>query len=330
MGETSGTAIVMHRYGAPEVLHLESVRLPVLLPNEIRVRALASAVNHSDLEIRAGNWPIRRPDPFPYIPGLEVTGEVVEVGHSVSEFLIGDRIITMMQGLGGVRAERPGGYAEYVTICAAAAAPIGQKIDPLGIAALGLASVTAFEGLRRIGDLKGRRVLVTGAAGGVGSTAVAIAKAQGAQVVGLLSSPEHDGYVRSLGAVETHTSADALRGSLGVESFDGVLDTVAGASFGAYVSALRPGSALSLVGAVGGNTVTFDAYHLLEVTLTGYSSESLDGSSLRRAIGHISRLLIEGVLRPPAITSFPLREANAAHAALERHEIRGRVLLVPH
>src|SRR2546423_8543214 len=103
------TAIVMRRYGAPEVLAIESVPFVPLMSDEIRVRSIASAVNHSDLEIRAGNWPILRPNPFPYTPGLEVVGEVVEIGAAVSEFRIGDRVITMMQGLGGVRPQRPGG-----------------------------------------------------------------------------------------------------------------------------------------------------------------------------------------------------------------------------
>jgi NADPH2:quinone reductase len=163
-----GAAIVMRQYGGPEVLCLERVPLVALRPDEIRVRSIASAVNHSDLEIRAGNWSILRPNPFPYTPGLEVLGEVVEIGGDVSEFRIGDRIITMMQGLGGVRAQRPGGYAEYVVVQASTVAPIAREVDPLDTAALGLASVTAFEGLRRIGDLKDRRIAVTGAAGGVG------------------------------------------------------------------------------------------------------------------------------------------------------------------
>ncbi|HTV36943.1 MAG TPA: hypothetical protein VMF12_10990, partial [Xanthobacteraceae bacterium] len=71
-----GAAIVMRQYGGTDVLRLESVALSPLLPDEIRIRSLASAVNHSDLEIRAGNWPILKPDPFPYTPGLEVVGDV--------------------------------------------------------------------------------------------------------------------------------------------------------------------------------------------------------------------------------------------------------------
>jgi len=195
--ELQGTAIVMRRYGGPDVLRPEIVASPSLRLDEIRIRSIGSAVNHSDLEIRAGNWPILTAGPFPYTPGLEVVGEVVDVGAAVPDIRVGDRVITMMQGLGGVRPRRPGGYAEYVTVAASAAATLSASVDPLDMAALGLGSVTAFEGLRKIGDLKDRRIAVTGAAGGVGSAAVAIARALGAEVIGIVSRPEHAEYVRS-------------------------------------------------------------------------------------------------------------------------------------
>jgi len=320
-----GGAIVMRQYGGPDVLHFETVPLAALQPDEIRLRGIASAINHSDLEIRAGNWPIRRAEPFPYTPGLEVVGEVA----GVSAFRVGDRAITMMQGLGGVRALRPGGYAEYVVVGASAAATVAADADPLAMAALGLASVTAFVGLQKIGGLANRRIAVTGAAGGVGSAGVAIAKAQGAEVIGIVSRAQHAEYVRSLGAVETLTAQDIANGALGSETIDGLLDTVAGKSFAAYVTALRPGGVLSLVGAVGGSDVSFDAFRLVDVTLTGYSTESLDGPSLQHAIDAISEWLRSGVIVAPSRTLFALREAAAAHSALEEHRMQGRVLLVP-
>ena len=324
-----GGAIVMRQYGGPDVLHFETVPLAALQPDEIRLRGIASAINHSDLEIRAGNWPIRRAEPFPYTPGLEVVGEVVEVGSGVSAFRVGDRAITMMQGLGGVRALRPGGYAEYVVVGASAAATVAADADPLAMAALGLASVTAFVGLQKIGGLANRRIAVTGAAGGVGSAGVAIAKAQGAEVIGIVSRAQHADYVRSLGAVETLTAQDIANGALGSETIDGLLDTVAGKSFAAYVTALRPGGVLSLVGAVGGSDVLFDSFRLVDVTLTGYSTESLDGPSLQHAIDAISEWLRSGAIVAPSRTLFALREAAAAHSALEQHRMQGRVLLVP-
>jgi NADPH:quinone reductase len=93
--------------------------------------------------------------------------------------------------------------------------------------------------------------------------------------------------------------------------------------------ALRPAGVLSLVGAVGGSDVSFDAYQLLQVTLTGYVSDTLDGAALRRAIGSISGWVSRSVIRAPVRSVFPLGEAAAAHAKLERHLVQGRVLLVP-
>lgn len=322
-------AIVMRQYGLPAVLRLETVALPPLQPGDIRLRAIASAINHSDLEIRTGNWPVRGSNPFPYVPGLEVVGEVVETGAGVTAFKPGDRAITMMQGLGGVRAERPGGYAEHVTVAAEAAAPVPGDLDPLDLAALGLAAVTAHEGLLKIGTLAGRRVGITGAAGGVGSAAVAIARAMGAEVVATVSRGPQADYVRGLGASQVFTPEQVARGALGEESLDGVLDSVAGAGFPALVAALRPGGTLSAVGAVAGNAVALDAYRLLLVTLTGYGSEVLDGPGLRRAMAAIGGWLRAGKLRAPARTLFALKDAARAHELLEGHGVQGRLLLAP-
>jgi NADPH2:quinone reductase len=107
------------------------------------------------------------------------------------------------------------------------------------------------------------------------------------------------------------------------------LDTVGGKSFGSHVEALRPGGVLSLVGAVGGSGVSFDAYRLLEITLTGYASDALDGAALRRAIGFMSGWLSKGAMRAPARSVFPSADAAAAHAKLEQRAIQGRVVLIP-
>src|SRR5262245_44111038 len=109
-------AVVMRAFGGPDVLRIENVDVPALAPGDVRIRMVAAAVNHSDLEVRTGAWAIRRADPFPYVPGLEVVGDVTEVGAAVTTVRPGERVITMMQGLGGVRSERPGGYQELVTV----------------------------------------------------------------------------------------------------------------------------------------------------------------------------------------------------------------------
>ncbi len=324
-------AIQMRSYGPPAVLTGVEVILPPLGPNEVRIRTIAAAVNHTDLKIRAGIWPLGKADPFPYVPGVEVIGDVDDVGASAGDIRKGDRVITMMQGLGGVRAERPGGYAEYVTVAADAVAGVPSGIDPYDMAAIGLVGVTAYEGLRRIGPLAGKRILVTGAAGGIGSAATAIARAQNASVLGLVSRPVQIDDVRALGANEVIVVPKGeVPTSLQPESLDGVLDAVGGGLFGPCVEALRRNGVLSLVGAVAGSEVRFDAWSLIRpVTLTGYSSETLDGPALRNAVTALADWLVRGAIKPPARTHFPLAQAARAHALLECGGVTGRVLLVP-
>ena len=322
-------AVVMRAYGAPEVLAWESVPTLPLGPREVRIATVAAAVNHTDLEIRAGRWPVRRPAPFPYVPGVEVVGTVEAVGAAVGEWAPGQAVITMMLGLGGVRAERDGGHAERVTVDADAIAAVPAGVDLVDMAAVGLGGVTAFAGLRRLGGLDGRRVLVTGAAGGVGSAAVAIARALGATVTALVARPEHADYVRALGADAVVVAPRGSVPALAPKSVDGVLESVGGAAFPACVAALRPGGTLSLVGAVGGGDVALDAWRLIEpLTLTGWSSESLDGATLRAAIARLAGWLQTGAIRAPERRTFALRDAAAAHRFLEQGGVRGRVLLV--
>jgi NADPH2:quinone reductase len=325
-----GRAIQIRRYGPPEVLTWSEVALLPLAPRELRIRVLAAAVNHTDLEIRSGNWPVRRPEPFPYVPGVEVVGVIEELGGEVQEWTLGQTVITMMQGLGGVRAERPGGYAEFVTIDADAAAAIPNGVNPIEMAALGLAGVTAYQGLTKIGTLENRRILVTGAAGGVGSAATAIARARGARPVGLISREEQRDHVLRLGADEVIVSARGHTPYLEPESVDGVLDTLAGALFRACVSALRSGGVLSLVGAMAGTEVGFDAWELIRpVTLTGYSTETLDGPTLRLAVVALSELLLNKAIRSPEYRMMPLSQAANAHQLLEQGAVTGRLLLTP-
>jgi len=297
-------AIVMRKTGGPEVLVLEERVLAPLESGELRIRSLASAVNHSDLEIRAGNWNIRREPKLPYVPGLEVVGEVVEVASDVDSLRVRDLAWTMMQGLGGVRAERDGGYAEMVTVSASAVAKLPPGIDPVAFAAVGLAGVTAYQGLATLGNLKGSTLVVTGSSGGVGALAALIGRAAGATVV----------------------PVDRTSPAPPPKSADAVFDVVAGALFPALIASLRHGGRYCVVGAMGGGDVKLDVWSLLDgLILTGYSTEDLDGSALRSA----TQGLLELALPPLEATVLPLAEAARAHALLESRQVRGRVVLVP-
>jgi NADPH:quinone reductase len=295
-------AVVMRRVGGPEVLAIEEVELAPLADGEVRIRSLASAINHSDLEIRAGNWPILREPKFPHVPGLEVVGEVVE--SNADDVRVGDRVWTMMQGLGGVRSERDGGYAEHVTVSGASVAVVPKERDPTELAALGLAALTAYEGLARIAPIENSTVAITGASGGVGSVAMEIAKAMRASAV----------------------IAVGRETELAPQSVDAILDAVAGPLFPRLIRALKYRGRYCLVGAIAGGDVAFDAWALLgALTLTGYSSEDLDGTALRAAT---SRIFALNLPAPPHAV-MKLSDAARAHAMLERRELKGRVVLVP-
>jgi NADPH2:quinone reductase len=301
---TTSRAIVMRSLGGPEVLRIEDVQLAPLASGEVRLRALASAVNHSDLDIRVGYSKIRRAEPFPYVPGLEVVGEVVEVAPDVESFSVGERAWTTMQGLGGVRAVRDGGYAETVTVSASVLAPLPPEVDAVNFAAVGLAGVTALEAMRRLGDIHGKTLIVTGSTGGVGAVAVQIGRHLGAQVVAL-----------------DRTSGPPQPGSA-----DGILDVVGGSMFPHLVNALRPHARYCAIGAAASADVTFDLWSLLDGrSLTGYSSEDLDGEALRLA----TRELLVMNLPAHATTVMPLGDAARAHELLESRAVRGRIVLVP-
>jgi NADPH2:quinone reductase len=175
-------------------------------------------------------------------------------------------------------------------------------------------------------------LVVTGAGGGVGSAAVALGAFAGARVHAIVSRKEQEDYAARLGASEVTAarSGAELLPHLAPWSVDCVLDAVAGSLFPVLVKALVARGRYSIVGAVAGGDVGFDVWHLTHgVVLTGYSSEELDGPSLARSSSAIARAMRDKTLPPPARTVVPLAEAARAHEMLERHEITGRVILVP-
>jgi NADPH2:quinone reductase len=325
------TAVVMDAYGGPAVLEAREVAAAPLGAGEIVVRTVAAAVNRADVEIRSGNWPIEKPDPFPYTPGLEVIGDVIDAALDVTEPLIGARVVTMMQRLGGIYGERPGGYAEFVRVPAGHVAEVPTDLDPFALAALGLAGVTALEGLRRLDLAPGQHVVVLGASGGVGSAAVGLAAAKGAHVIAVLPTRAKEDYVRGLGAAQCVSLAEGrLVDQVGARTVDAVLETVGEATFRDSVASLRRGGRLCLVGALSGPTLRLVAWDLMQdLLVTGYSSENLTGPALREDIAALVKAYRSGGVRAPNVTTFPLRLASEAHRAMEEGRLTGRALLVP-
>ncbi|MDH5292855.1 MAG: NAD(P)-dependent alcohol dehydrogenase [Acidimicrobiia bacterium] len=218
-------ALVQDRYGSPDVLELRSVDRPAPGPDQVLIRVVSSCINPADWHRVTGTPIIARPGfgssygwrrPKNAIPGCDVAGVVETVGTGVTDFAPGDRVFAEI----GV-----GGFAEYALAPARALARIPDSVTFAQAASIPVAGLTALQGLRDQGAVAASsRVLVIGASGGVGTFAVQIAKAMGAEVTAVCSTAKTD-LVRSLGAdhVIDYTEQDYLETA---ERFDVVLDNV--------------------------------------------------------------------------------------------------------
>lgn len=321
----------MTKYGPPSVLEWVETEPRPLDPYEVRLDVLAAPVNRADIEIRSGTWPIRADAPWPYTPGLEFVGTVTETGGEVDGFAPGDRAITMMQKMAGIHGLRPGGYQESVVVPGDTLAALDEAVDPVEMAALGLAAVTALEGVQRLQVEANDRVVVHGATGGIGSNAVQLVDAFGGAAIATTRRAEAASYLRGLGTTEVvDLSASGLVDTLGRDSVDAVFETVGQATFAESAAVLARHGRLCCVGAASGAELSLSAWDLLqELHLTGYSTENLTADQLRTDVAVLTNMLQSGDIEPPPFERIPFSEAATAHRRMEAGAHRGRLLLAP-
>lgn len=302
------SAVRINAFGGTEVLQLEHVPLPVAGPGEMLVRVHAAAVNPVDTQIRAGPSGFAR---LPYTPGFDLSGVVVEVGAGVTRFTPGDDVFAMLD------LRRGGAYAEYTIVREVEAARKPVAVSHAEAASLPLVALTAWQALFETADLQpGQSVLIHAGAGGVGTSAVQLAKWRGAHVITTASERNHD-FLRSLGAdvvidYSTERFEDRAQG------VDVVLDPIGGETQVRSLATLRDGGILvSLVGLVpatrspGGNVRTRSIL------------VRPDTAQLER----IAALVDAGDLRPIVSHSMPLDRVADAHRQSETGRTRGKIVL---
>ena len=318
-------AIVGEEYGGPEVLELRDVDVPALHPDGVLVRVRASSVNPYDWHVMRGlprlvRLSEGRSRPKQPIRGVDVSGVVEAVGENVTAFRPGDEVF-------GAKA---GALAEYV--CAGpknvlAAKPAGLTFEQA--AAIPLAGVTALQALRDKGRLEaGQRVLVNGAAGGVGTFAVQIAKALGADVTGVCSTRNVD-LVTSIGAdrVLDYAEVDFARSG---ERYDLVLDNVGNRSLSDLRRALTPHGALVVVGGGGGNWIGPMMLPLRAAMLSPFVGQRLLPFLAKHTQDDLlvlKELAETGKIVPVIDRTYPLAEAAEAIRYLETGHARGKVVV---
>lgn len=324
-------AIRVSEYGGPEVLEAVDVPVPDPDPDEVRIDVRAVGVNFADVEKRRGNYP-DGPEP-PYRPGLEVAGVVAESG-SDADPAIGDRVAALVSG---------GGYAETAVAPTDAVVPVPDALSFPEAAALPVQYLTAHNALFGWGGLENcdgegdesERVLVTAAAGGVGTAAVQLAARAGVTVVGVASTDEKRALVRELGA-DHAVGYDDLPDAV-AERVDGVdlaLEGVGGRVFTDVIEALSPGGRVVTYGMASGRVPTVATPRLFfeNKSVIGYHLEEARSRTPERVFSAVPSLLAAleaGDVEIVVDETIPLADAGLAHDRLEGRESTGKVVLVP-
>lgn len=293
-------------------LELRDVSEPVAGTGQTVVEVRAAGVNYADVLIREGRYP--QPPPLPYVPGSEVAGTTAD----------GRRVV------GFVRVEG-GGYAEKVAVEDDWLFDLPARASFEQGAAFVLAYLTAWIPLTRQVVLRpGARVLVTAAAGGVGSAGVQLAASLGAHVVGAVGSPEKRDHVLGLGAAEAILYDEVG----GPEPFDVILDQVGGEVFAAGLERLRPLGTIVAVGFAGGAWPTVDPARLVgrNTSVAGFYLGRLmrfEPELVRAAVGQLLEQWAAGSISPSVGASFPLAEGDEALRMVAERRSTGKVVLLP-
>jgi NADPH:quinone reductase-like Zn-dependent oxidoreductase len=308
-------AVVLDRFGGPEVLTVGQRPLPEPLPTEVRVRVAAAGVNPIDGKTRSGQGMARFLGDLPFVLGWDIAGEVEAVGVGVTRFEVGDQVFGMP------RFPRLAGcYAEYVTAPSRQLAKLPAGLDHVGAAALPLAALTAWQALVDTAELgPGQRVLVHAAAGGVGHLAVQIAKSRGAYVIGTASSAKH----RVLGelGLDEAINYQGTRFEQVLEPVDVVLDLLGGEVAIRSLEVLRPGGLLITLP----SSAAADA--VAAARARGHRATGIVVEPDGHALEQLAALVGAGQLRPLVAETLPLAEAAQAHRLIESGRTTGKIVL---
>ncbi|MBA3049404.1 NAD(P)H-quinone oxidoreductase [Brevundimonas sp.] len=298
---------------------------PAAGPGQIRIRVRAAGINRPDILQRLGRYPA--PPGASDILGLEVAGEVDQVGAGVARWTVGDRVCALLGG---------GGYAEYAVVDARHALPVPADMDFLQAAALPETVCTVFANVFEAGALKpGETLLVHGATSGIGVTAIQMAKAAGARAIATSRGADKAGAARRLGAdLSLDASADDMEAAIAAfGGADVVLDMV-GADYAALnQAALRPFGRWVVIATQSGALAQIDLARLMmkRIVLTGSTLRARPADEKARLIAAVEATawpcVISGAVRPPVEAAWPLEQASAAHLRLEAGGHVGKLVL---
>lgn len=331
-------------HGGFEQLEVRNdIPIPQPGPSDVLIQVSAAGVNNTDINTRTA-WYSKQagasedaswgetPLQFPRIQGIDVCGRIVAVGNQVSPARIGDRVLVepCLWEIQGKQLEQPwflgsecdGGFAEYTVVASRHAHTIESKYSDADLASFPCSYSTAENLLTRAKVSKGDQVLVTGASGGVGSAAVQLAKARGADVIAV-TSPSKAQAMLDLGAKKAIARGEHLVKALGKNAIDVVVDLVAGDQWPEFLEVLRPRGRYAVAGAVGGPLVELDVRTLYLKDLSFFGCTVLEPEVFPNLIKRIENEDIQ----PLVAQVFPLRQIVEAQKCFLGKQYIGKIVL---
>lgn len=329
--------VIATQYGGPDVLQLVEDEVPEPQSNEVRVKVLATTAAFTDALIREGFYPgIPKP---PFSPGYAIVAVVDRLGSKTAGLALGQRVAALTV---------TGGYSEYLCLPASELVPVPEGIDSDEAVCLILQYVTAYQILHRIAKVKpGDSILVHGAAGGVGTAVLELARLDGLKMYGTASNAKQE-LIQRMGGIPIDYQQDnfvqRIRTLTG-EGVDVVLDGIGGMHFLRSYQALRPGGQLISYGFSALRhqqrrwlklTASFGLLAFLKYWPNGrkatfYSITALKQKHpdwFREDLTHLFNLLVQRKIEPVISDRLPLTEAKQAHELLERSAIEGQLVLL--
>jgi NADPH:quinone reductase len=322
-------AAVVTQFGGPEVLEYREVERHSIGSTQVLIKVAATSVNYADIKGRYGNKGATQP---PYIPGLDVAGTIVEVGSEVEGLHVGQRVIAFPTS---------GSYAEYAVADAILTFALPDSIDFRVAAACPIVSFTSYKLLADVARLEpGENVLIHAAAGGIGTTAIQLAKLLGAsQVIGVVSQDSKAEVALRAGADAVINSSKEDFAQRVLELTDGrgvdvILDSVAGRVTEQSMQCLAWYGRLVQFGNSSGEVgrIQLKDLHSSCRSVLGFSfgtTRELYRLLLREVADKVLGYIADGSLQIMICDEFPLRDAKLAHELVESRQSKGKVLLVP-
>ena len=320
-------AMVVREFGGLDALNLEDIASPALGTGQVRVRVHACGVNFADTLIIKGEYQVK-PE-FPFAPGLECAGEIIEVGDGVTGFALGQRVLAMT-GYGG--------FSEEAVVAETACVPLPDEMSDVDAAAFPVAYGTSHVGLTYKAGLKANEVLlVHGASGGVGLTAVEIGKHLGATVIATASSAEKLEVARSKGAdhlidYSTEETRERVKELTGGKGADVIYDPVGGKAFEASLRCINFEGRIVVIGFASGTIPQIPANIILikNLDVLGLYWGSYMAKKPQVIVDSFTELMgwyVEGAIRPHVSAIYPLADAKQALTDMLTRKSTGKIVI---